>query len=90
MFGIWKVGAVFSPINFNYKGRLLSYQINDTEPKMLITEQSLLPFLDAVKMDMASLKVIIRKPKRDEHDYNSDFCRAELDNKFESVDFDET
>ncbi len=89
MFGIWKVGAVFSPINFNYKGRLLSYQINDTEPKMLITEQSLLPFLDAVKMDMASLKVIMRKPKRDEHDYNSDFCRAELDNKFESVDFDD-
>jgi carnitine-CoA ligase len=22
MFGIWKIGAVFSPINFNYKGRL--------------------------------------------------------------------
>ena len=30
MFGIRKTGAVFCPVNFNYKGRLLSYQINDT------------------------------------------------------------
>ena len=88
MFGIWKVGAIFSPINFNYKGRLLSYQINDTAPKMIITEQSLLPFLNSVKSDISALKVIVRKPKRDEHDFNLDLSKVELDKKFETLDFE--
>jgi carnitine-CoA ligase len=89
MFGIWKVGAVFSPINFNYKGRLLSYQINDTEPKIIISEQALLSFLNNVKDDLSPLKIIVRKPKRDEHDYNPDLDRVELDQKFETYDFED-
>ncbi len=89
MFGIWKVGAVFSPINFNYKGRLLSYQINDTEPKMMISEQAMLPFLDNVKTDLPPMKVIVRKPRRDEHDFNPDLARAELDKKIEFFDFED-
>ncbi|MBI5604693.1 MAG: AMP-binding protein [Deltaproteobacteria bacterium] len=88
MFGIWKVGAVFSPINFNYKGRLLSYQINDTAPKILITEQSLLPFLNDVQADLPALKVIVRKPNRDEHDFNPDLSSLELDKKFGSYEFE--
>lgn len=89
MFGIWKVGAVFSPINFNYKGRLLSYQINDTAPKILITEQSLLPFLNDVQADLPALKVIVRKPNRDEHDFNPDLSSLELDKKFGSYEFED-
>jgi crotonobetaine/carnitine-CoA ligase len=89
MFGIWKVGAVFSPINFNYKGRLLSYQINDTEPKMMITEQSMLPFLNNAKKDLSPLKVIVRKPERDEHDFNPDLAEVELDKQFESFEYED-
>ncbi len=89
MFGIWKVGAVFSPINFNYRGRLLSYQINDTAPKILITEQFLLPFLNDVQSDLSALKVIVRKPNRAEHDFNPDLSRMELTPRFEVLDYED-
>jgi crotonobetaine/carnitine-CoA ligase len=87
MFGIWKIGAVFSPINFNYKGRLLSYQINDTAPKLLITEQSMLPVLNDVKSDVTALKVVLRTPRRDEHDFKSELAQVSLDKKFECYDY---
>ena len=89
MFGIWKTGAIFSPINFNYNGRLLSHQINDTMPKYLITEQSLFPVLNDVKEDIPALKVITRKPRSDEHDYKADQAGVDLDNKFEQISWDD-
>jgi carnitine-CoA ligase len=89
MFGIWKAGSIFSPINFNYKGRLLSYQINDTAPKWLITEQAMLPFLNDVKSDLAELKVVLRKPAPGEHDYHTDLARVTPNKKFELVNFDD-
>lgn len=85
MFGIWKTGAIFSPINFNYNGRLLSHQINDTAPKYLITEQALFRVLNDVKNDLPAFKAIIRKPGRDEHDYKADQAHTELDHKFEQI-----
>ena len=41
MFACWKAGAVYSPINFSYRGRLLSYQLRDTSPRLLITDAEL-------------------------------------------------
>ncbi|MCK9274340.1 MAG: AMP-binding protein [Syntrophales bacterium] len=89
MFGCWKMGAIFSPINFNYKGRLLSYQINDTAPIFLVTEQGMLAPVKDVQNDLSPVKVILRKPKKDEHDYNSDVANISLDSKFECYDFEE-
>ena len=89
MFGIWKIGAVFSPINFNYRGRLLSYQINDTAPKVLITEQSMLPLLNDVTDDLQPMKVILRKPAKSEHDYSAETAGMAMDAKFEQVDYEE-
>lgn len=89
MFGIWKVGAVFSPINFNYKGRLLSYQINDTAPKLLITEQSMIALLNDVKDDLSPLKVVLRKPAKDEHDFKAESANLTLDKKFELLDYED-
>lgn len=45
MFGIWKAGAVYCPINPAYTGELLGYQIADTAPRLLITESC---FIDRV------------------------------------------
>jgi len=89
MMGIWKAGAVFSPINFSYRGRLLSYQIKDTVPKVLVTEQARVSCLNDVKSDLPELKVILRKPKRSECDYVSDIAHIPLDKKFEQIDFDD-
>jgi len=82
MFGIWKIGAVFCPINFNYRGRLLSYQINDTNPKILIIEQARVSLLNQIKSDISELPVIIYRPNEGEHDYDSENASVELDEKF--------
>ncbi|MFC5951987.1 AMP-binding protein [Pseudonocardia lutea] len=48
MVGCWKAGAVYAPVNFSYTGRLLSYQLNDTRPVLILTDPALLPALNAV------------------------------------------
>ncbi|MFL1486289.1 AMP-binding protein [Marinobacter sp. LN3S78] len=40
MFAAWRLGALYAPHNFNLRGQLLSYQINDTGPAVLITDPS--------------------------------------------------
>jgi crotonobetaine/carnitine-CoA ligase len=89
MFGMWKIGAIFCPINFNYTGRLLSYQINDTNPKLLITEQSRIPQLNHIQSDVHGLQVIIHKPADNEHDYNSENAGLELDREFQQSSFEQ-
>jgi len=48
MFGIWKAGAVYAPVNFAFTGRLLSYQLNDTAPKLVVTDANLLARVNEV------------------------------------------
>ncbi|PWA09496.1 acyl-CoA synthetase [Pueribacillus theae] len=88
MFGIWKAGAVFCPINFNYKGKLLSYQINDTEPKVLITERQMVSMINEVKSDLPPLTVIVHDPKETNHDYIEELANVELDGQFPFFSFD--
>ena len=89
MFGIWKIGAIFSPINFNYKGRLLFYQINDTAPKLLITEQSMVSLLNDVASQLPDLDVILYQPRRDDHEYSSEAAAVRPDKKFRLSSFDD-
>lgn len=48
MVGCWKAGAVYAPVNFGYTGRLLSYQLDDTRPVLVVTDPALLPALNEV------------------------------------------
>jgi len=89
MFGLWKIGAIFCPINFHYKGSLLSYQLNDTKPKMLITESGQQPFLNEIKSEIASLPIVIYRPKQDQHDFRQENDRVFLDKEFTQIPFDE-
>lgn len=52
MFGIWKAGAVYCPINPAYSGSLLSYQVNDTAPRLFVTEPSLVDRVNAITDDL--------------------------------------
>jgi crotonobetaine/carnitine-CoA ligase len=52
MFGINKVGSVFAPINHMYKGTPLSYQLNDTDPEVLIVSDRYTDRLNSVKNDL--------------------------------------
>lgn len=71
MFGIWKAGGVYCPINFSYSGRTLEYQLNDTKPSILITEAQLV----AAVNDVADLLeqppiVIVYAPPAGAHDHD--------------------
>jgi crotonobetaine/carnitine-CoA ligase len=87
MFGIWKAGAIFCPINFNFKGRLLSYQIQDTQAKLFITEREMVPLLNDIKEDVPNLKVVVHNPHPGEHDYYAGAESLLLDPHYEEFLF---
>lgn len=89
MFASWKIGAVFCPINFSYRGRLLTHQLNDITSNVLISEQSLVPFLNDVAANFQGMKLVLRTPRRDERDYKADNVRFEVNKIFEKLDFDD-
>lgn len=73
MFGIWKAGAVYCPINFSFSGRLLAYQLNDTAPKLIVTAQDLLPTVNDVAGDLeASPAVSVYQAPEGSHDYTAE------------------
>src|SRR5581483_5659593 len=48
-FAITRIGAVASPLNPSYKEREIIYQVNNSEACALISQQSLLPLLEATR-----------------------------------------
>ena len=53
MFACWKAGAIYAPVNFSYRGRLLSYQLRDTSPRLLVTDAELVERIPEVAGDLA-------------------------------------
>lgn len=49
MYGCWKAGLAYAPVNFQYTGDLLTYQLNDTSPQALIVDQDLLSAIEAIQ-----------------------------------------
>jgi carnitine-CoA ligase len=82
MFALWKIGAVFCPINFHYTGRLLSYQLNDTKPKLLITEQGREPVLNQIQAEIGDFPIVLYRPQQGDHDFNAENTSLLLDKKF--------
>lgn len=73
MFGIWKAGAVFAPVNFGLAGRLLAYQIGDTKPVMLIAERALVPVLNGVADQMPGVEsLVVYDAPAGSHDHVAD------------------
>lgn len=68
MFAIWRAGAVYAPVNFNYKGRLLSYQLRDTSPKALIVDINLTEVVDQVLADISIPHFVVYQPGPGQHD----------------------
>ncbi|MBI5256196.1 MAG: AMP-binding protein [Burkholderiales bacterium] len=69
MFAIWRAGGVFAPVNFNYRGPLLSYQLNDTAPFALITDASCAASLNEVAPALGLSRLIVHSPRPGEHDH---------------------
>jgi crotonobetaine/carnitine-CoA ligase len=48
MFAAWKIGAVYAPINYSFRGRLLAYQIDDSAARLLVTDATLIAAVNEV------------------------------------------
>ncbi len=72
MYAIWRAGGVFAPVNFNFRGSLLSYQLNDTAPFALITDTSFADVLGEVADDLALSRLVVHTPGAGDHDFSVD------------------
>ena len=89
MFALWKIGAVYCPINFHYTGRLLAYQLNDTKPKLLITQQGREPILNQIGDDIADIPVVLYRPAQGDHDFKEEDASPALDDRFRTTPWDD-
>jgi crotonobetaine/carnitine-CoA ligase len=80
-FGIQKSGAIYSPINYDYRGATLSYQINDTDPSLLIIEDQYVSRLNDVKDDLAELPRVVV--------IGTEAASEPLDEAFDEISFDQ-
>lgn len=85
MYAIWRAGAVFAPVNFNFRGPLLQYQLNDTAPLALITDTSFAEILNEIAADLQVHRLIVHRPQASDHDYVAT-GNAPWDARFETTD----
>lgn len=52
LFGVSKAGAVYMPVNYEYEGDPLAYQLNDSRPEVLIVEDRFVERLNEIKDDL--------------------------------------
>ncbi len=57
-FALMKLGAIAVPLNTRFKGEELSYEINDSESKILIVDQEYWPSIEAVRDDLKTIEKI--------------------------------
>jgi len=59
MYALWRLGAVFIPINPMYKAEELRFVLEDSEAEGIIIHSLLYPLLDKVKGELPKLKKVI-------------------------------
>ena len=82
MFAIWRAGGVFAPVNFNFKGDLLRYQLNDTQPFALITDPSFAHILADIATDLTLKQVVMHQSRPGDHDHNPEETIAPVQGLF--------
>jgi len=55
-FGLTKIGAVITGVNFNFRGEEIVYQMNHAEPKAILVEDSLIDAVSAVQKQFTSVR----------------------------------
>lgn len=58
MFAIWRLGAVFAPINYNLRGGFLTYQVTDTGPKAIIADAPGVQLIKQLRAEMPDFVLI--------------------------------
>ncbi len=59
MYGVARLGAVFTPMNPTYKEAEIEHHLNDAEATVLIVQESLYPLVKSVRQQVKSLKEVV-------------------------------
>jgi long-chain acyl-CoA synthetase len=59
LYGIARLGAVFTPMNPTYKEGEIAHQLSDAEVVVLVAQESLYPLVKSIRQQIKSLKDII-------------------------------
>lgn len=90
MMAIWKCGALYCPINNRLTGDLLAYVVNDTQPKLLIVDQSLLSAIDdSADKFVQRPQLVVHQPQRGDHDFEETSGGAILASAFNRISLEE-
>jgi long-chain acyl-CoA synthetase len=66
VYGIARLGAVFTPMNPAYKEGEIEYQLNDAEASVLVVQESLYPLVRNVRAQLGHLREVILVGQRAE------------------------
>jgi long-chain acyl-CoA synthetase len=66
VYGIARLGAVFTPMNPTYKEGEIEHQLNDAEASVLVVQESLYPLVQTTRPQLPSLQEIIMVGQRAE------------------------
>ncbi|HWS76137.1 MAG TPA: AMP-binding protein [Quisquiliibacterium sp.] len=69
MFACWRIGAIYAPVNFNYKGKLLSYQLNDTQPSVFVVGADCAQAVHEVLAETSIGALVLHLPRPGDHDF---------------------
>ena len=90
MLAVWRLDAVYCPINYNLTGRLLAHPLRELEARLLVTEEGRVAMLDAVAGELAGLPpCVVHRPRRDQHDHDRSAAGARPRAAPVVVDFDD-
>jgi len=70
MFAIWRLGAVFAPVNYNLRGAFLTYQVGNTSPKAIIADAAGVALIKELRNQMPAFTLI--GPNGDVEEYEVD------------------
>ena len=90
MLAVWRLDAVYCPINYNLTGRLLAHPLRELDARLLVTEEGRVAMLDAVAGELERLPpCVVHRPRRDEHDHDPSAAGARPRAAPGVVDFDD-
>ena len=90
MLAVWRLDAVYCPINYGLTGRLLAHPLRELEARLLVTEEGRVASLDDVAGELAGLPpCVLHRPRRDQHDLDRSAAGARPRAAPSVVDFDD-
>ena len=89
MFAVWRLGAIYCPINYNLTGALLAHPLRELDARLLVSEEGRVATLDGIAGEPALPRCVLHRPRRDQHDFEPGASGARPRAAADVVDLDD-